>query len=116
MYNQNDDLKYAIDDNGLKLHTEEEIEKIIAEVPGGNDEFSWWWIVQLTNGKFATISAWCDYSGWGCQSGLTEHGVFDTAGEAAKASPEKEEYSNRTIQKNLTAQLIGEQPFALYQE
>jgi hypothetical protein len=33
--------------------------------PGENDGPDWWCVVRLTDGRFAFLSAWCDYTGWG---------------------------------------------------
>ena len=116
MYNQSDDLKYAIESNSLDTFLEEEIVDIVAEVPGSNDEFSWWWVLQLTKDRFALVSGWCDYTGWDCQSGITEHGIYSTALKAAKESPEIEKYSDRNIRKNLVGQLKGKFPKFTYWE
>lgn len=117
MYNQNDDLKYAIDSNSLGGHfAEEDIVRIVAEVVGQNDELDWHWIVELKDGKFAYLNGGCDYSGWGCQSDLSVNGIAKSALLAAELAPEAEQYSKRTIRKNLINQVEGKQSFALYQE
>lgn len=46
-----------------------EIEDVIAMDTGVNDEESWVAVVKLTNGRFGYVDAWCDYTGWDCQSG-----------------------------------------------
>ena len=88
----------------------EDIANIHAEVPGHNDEDHWHWIIELKDGRFVHTSAWCDYTGWDCRSGV-ESKVAATAEDAAMLAPE-DEYG-RTIQQNLLAQLHGEQPFGL---
>lgn len=92
------------------IFTLEDVANIHAEVPGHNDEDNWYWIIELKDGRFTLTSAWCDYTGWDCQSGGSSQ-IASTAEDAAKLAPE-EEYG-RTIQRNLLAQLHGEQPFGL---
>lgn len=85
-------------------------------MPGENDEYSWWWVVKLNDGRVAALRGSCDYTGWDCQSSLNVLKVADDFMALADAFPEKEEYSTRTIAKNIAAQLAGTQPFAMYQE
>lgn len=96
------------------------IETIVAEVVGQNDELNWYWIVKFkeefdrhTGTGYALIVGWCDYTGWDCQSGIDitygsdlENLVLET--------PDNEEYSNRNIRMNLAAQIVGTQPFGCY--
>jgi len=42
----------------------EDIDEIIAADEGYNDGESWIALFRLKNGKFAGLSAWCDYTGW----------------------------------------------------
>ena len=116
MYNQDDDLRYAIMNNGLTEFSEDEILDIIVEVPGENDELSWWWILKLTKDRYALLSGWCDYTGWDCRSGLSVLGLYETALLAAKDAPFKEESSQRYIRNNLINQLKGLQPKFTYFE
>lgn len=94
------------------IYSMEDITNIHAEVPGHNDEDNWYWVIELKDGRFVLTSAWCDYTGWDCQSG-GESQVANSAEEAAVLAPEQEEYTRREIQRNLLAQLRGEQPFGL---
>lgn len=100
-------LRYNTDLYGI-----EDILTIHAEVAGHNDEDHWHWIIELKNGLFVWTDAWCDYTGWDCRSG-GESQTASTAEDAALLAPEKEEWTDRTIRKNLLAQLRGEQPFGL---
>jgi hypothetical protein len=111
-----DDLRCALQNNSPKTFNPEDITHIVAEVCGENDELAWWWILKMNNGKFFLLSGSCDYTGWDCQSGINERGFFNTPLQAAKASPEKEEYGNRSIQLNLIRQVKGEQPLFTYVE
>ena len=110
------DLESALEYNICEHFGINDIEYKIAEVPGMNDEFDWWWILQLKNGKFALLSAWCDYTGWDCQSAITVCDIFNSALEAANKAPELEKYSNRSIRKNLIGQLNGDYPKFTYWE
>lgn len=116
----NEDTRIRKPDYDLKAYlqynedifTLEDIANIHAEVPGHNDEDNWYWIIELIDGSFALTNAWCDYTGWDCQSGGSSQKT-NTAEEAAFLAPEREEYTNRTIRQNLLAQIRGEQPFGL---
>jgi hypothetical protein len=94
------------------IFTLEGIANIHAEVAGHNDEDHWFWIIELQDGRFVLTNAWCDYTGWDCQSGGSSL-VATSAEEAALLAPEVEEYSIRKIRKNLLAQIRGEQPFGI---
>jgi hypothetical protein len=45
--------------------TPDDVAFTIAFCDGENDESSWLWVGVLTDGRYAFISAWCDYTGWG---------------------------------------------------
>jgi len=111
--NENDDIWSALDYNTPRTFQIGEIESIEAEVPGANDELSWWWVLRLANDRYVLLEGWCDYTGWDCQSGIVEYGIVETALEAAKLAPEAENgwKDDREIRKNLSNQLLGEQPF-----
>jgi len=114
MYNRNDDLKYCLMCNKPAKFIEADIVKIVAEVPGQNDEYNWHWILKLKNRKYAYLVAWCDYTGWDCKSGIKIEEITNTALQAAKLAPVVEEWSNRKIRVNLIAQIKGQQPSGLY--
>ena len=113
---KNDDLWYALENNPPSMFKPDDVIDIVAEVPGANDEFDWWWVLEMTDGRFFLLSGGCDYTGWDCQSDITEHGYFENAEAAARAAPTVEEYSKRDIQNNLYRQVVGEQPLFLYVE
>jgi len=46
-----------------------DVAKVIHWREGENDYASWLAVLKLTNGKFAYVEAWCDYTGWDCQAG-----------------------------------------------
>ena len=46
-----------------------DIEEILYYFEGENDGDSWMGVFKLNNGKFGYVDAWCDYTGWDCQSG-----------------------------------------------
>ena len=111
MYNKNDDLRSAIANNGLTQFSEEEIEEIVAEVTGANDELDWWWLLRLTNNRFALLHGGCDYTGWDCRSSLTVDVVAQSAEGAIMHAPEKDRL--RPIRETLMKQFKGVLPFAL---
>lgn len=113
---ENDDLWEALYNNEVGHFVPEDVVDIIAEVPGENDEYNWWWILSLNNNSYVLLSAWCDFTGWDCQSDITTELVFQTAEECALAAPKIEKYSGRTIQAVLLGQVNGTIPFALYQK
>src|SRR5687767_6288864 len=92
------------------IFTLDDIHNIHAEVPGHNDQDEWYWVIELNDGRFVLTSAWCDWTGWDCQSG-GESKVAESAEAAASLAPELD--YGREIQRNLLAQLRGEQPFGL---
>jgi hypothetical protein len=105
------DLQAYLDYN-KDIFTLEDITNIHAEVPGHNDEDHWFWIIELKDGRYLLTSAWCDYTGWDCQSGGKSQ-VAANVEAAAQLAPEKEDYTGREIRKNLLAQIRGDQPFGL---
>ena len=92
------------------LLTLENIANIHAEVAGHNDEDHWFWVIELKDGAFLLTNAWCDYTGWDCQSGGTSEAT-ESAEAAALLAPE-DDYG-RTIRAQLLAQLRDEQPFGI---
>jgi len=46
-----------------------DIRDVLASAEGENDCANWIALATLRDGRFAFISAWCDYTGWGCQDG-----------------------------------------------
>lgn len=43
----------------------EDVAEVVASAEGSNDEESWVGAFRLNDGRFALVSAWCDYTGWG---------------------------------------------------
>lgn len=116
--NPNDDLWYAMACNNPSF-SRDDVLSIVAEVPGQNDELTWWWILKLrvqgqNRAKYLLLSGWCDYTGWDCRSGLDEEGLHRTAWEAATNAPEQD--GGRDIQFILLGQLNGDVPFGTYTE
>lgn len=109
MRKPDDDLISYLNYNN-DLYTLEEIADVLAEVPGHNDEDHWYWVLLLHDGRFVLTDAWCDYTGWDCQSG-GESKIAESAEGAAMFAPEHE--YGRDVQQNLLAQLRGEQPVGL---
>jgi len=42
---------------------------VISYENGENDGLSWIMVARLSDRRFVFIEAWCDYTGWDCQSG-----------------------------------------------
>lgn len=114
MIHEIDGLWSALENNHPEKFLPSEIVDIVAEVPGENDEFSWWWVLELKNKKYVLLSAWCDHTGWDCQSGIGCEELYITALRAAMAAPEKDEFDERAIRKNLVGQLTGKYPKFTY--
>jgi hypothetical protein len=47
----------------------DDVATIIKTEEGANDGDSWLAVGVLKDGTFFFLSAWCDYTGWDCQSG-----------------------------------------------
>ena len=45
------------------------VDEVIASDEGVNDGESWIALFKMKNGTFCFLTAWCDYTGWDCQSG-----------------------------------------------
>lgn len=53
----------------------------------GQDEPTFAWIVEFSDGGFAFVDGWHDYTGWDCQSGIEFH-VAATLDEAMRLAPD----------------------------
>lgn len=49
--------------------TREDVEHVIATSDGENDGPNWVGVFKLRDGRYAALSAGCDYTGWDCQAG-----------------------------------------------
>lgn len=110
----NNDLWYCLEYNTPSSFSSDDIEDIIAEVSGMNDEFNWWWIIKLKNGSYALLSAWCDYTGWDCQSGIDFERIGTSIYMVTVDAPFKEAWTDRAIRSVLRAQADGILPYGLY--
>ena len=63
----------ACAEGSISIDPRKDIEEVIASIDGENDGLYWQAIIKLKDGKYAWISSWCDYTGWGCQDGGTIH-------------------------------------------
>ena len=106
------DLVSAFKNGGSDKCKLEDIDDILAEIAGENDEYAWFWIVSLKDRRYAMIEASCDYTGWDCQSSLDVYPAYSIK-KALEYAPEKDRVG-RTIRKQLERQISGEQPFGLY--
>jgi hypothetical protein len=48
--------------------TREDVEVAFALMEGEHDESDWIAVVRLKDGRFASVSAGCDYTGWDCRA------------------------------------------------
>lgn len=69
-YDAVDDLCQAYVHNGGDLEDLAVATSIVCTQHGENDGEDWHWTV-VTGGRTLLIAAWCDYTGWDCQSWLT---------------------------------------------
>ena len=47
----------------------EDVAEVIAVAEGQNDADNWVGVFKLKDGRFGYLTAWCDYTGWGCLDG-----------------------------------------------
>lgn len=74
-YDWQEAMKYA-------QFTFQQIKRVILATEGERDDSDWALVVELEGGGYGALTAWCDYTGWGCQEGGNS-GVFETE-EAAR--------------------------------
>lgn len=55
-----------------------DVDRTVAYSDGENDERDWIAVLALRDGRFALIAAWCDYTGWDCNSGASDTVVADS--------------------------------------
>jgi hypothetical protein len=109
-----DDIGYAFKYNNLGPRLDD-IDVVVGEVCGANDEYYWYWILQMKDNTFSWAKGWCDYTGWDCQSGAEINDGYKTAYEAIDAIVIKESESRKNIKEILHNQINGKIPFAIYQ-
>lgn len=97
------DLGYAMEYHPCGFSVNE-IENVLATIPGHNDEDSWHWVVVLSDKRFFYMTGWCDYTGWDCQSGLTVEEGKDPFDCATKSKEWGAQLRN---------QLLGLQPWGV---
>lgn len=72
-------------------------------------EWSGGFVVEMENGKFAHVTGWCDYTGWGCQDGAS-HTIHDSLSEiAAQSHWDKEPADLNRELPNILKELDGEE-------
>ena len=54
-----------------------DVEKVYARSAGCNDALDWLLFGKLKDGRYFYAEAWCDYTGWECQSGGRAHVSFN---------------------------------------
>lgn len=63
---ENYDWRNALENCGVDG---KDIQSVIEHDAGENDGQSWVAVLRLNDGRYCVIDAWCDYTGWDCQSG-----------------------------------------------
>lgn len=110
-----DDLELCFADNSKEIGFPlSHIVNVVAEVPGHNDDLDWHWILLLRDKRYCYLSSWCNFTGWGSASGITDIEFAQTAEQAAAFAPQVEPESKRRIQRYLLRQIRKEQPFGTY--
>lgn len=61
------DLETALEYNTPGI-TIDDVDEILATVPGEHDGASYYWLLQLQSGIIGILHGSCDYTGWDCQS------------------------------------------------
>jgi hypothetical protein len=84
-----------------------DIEDVLAVWEGENDGADWRWVVKLTDGRFAFIQGWCDYTGWDCQSNAfaTVHDSPQESAEQALTHDNEGFNADRDVRDALLSQL-----------
>jgi hypothetical protein len=54
---------------GFATFSLDDVAEVIKADEGQNDGDSWLAVGRLNDGRHFFLSAWCDYTGWDCQSG-----------------------------------------------
>lgn len=62
-------VRFVDEDIDTSPFDREDVVEIIKCIDGENDEEDWLGLFRLRDGRYAFIEAWCDYTGWDCQSG-----------------------------------------------
>lgn len=104
----NDDFSYAVENNP-QYYEIDDIEGIVAEVPGANDEIEWHWILKHKDGRYIYAVGGCDYTGWDCQSSLSSSQRVETKSQVILLLPEKD--GERQIRRELVSQMYGKSPY-----
>lgn len=99
---------YRVDGMRVFMPTDD-VDGILAELPGHNDELSWHWVIRMKSDRFVYLEASCDYTGWDCRSGIDYVDEDVSLDALLERIPE----NRRRERTQLTAQVRGEQPFAL---
>ena len=65
-YDWSNAFAVACDAGGITVDPTKDIEEVIASVEGENEGADWQCVVRFKDGRFAWLSASCDYTGWDC--------------------------------------------------
>ena len=121
---ENSDFHQALGASGVVVNFSGiDVKHLYACIPGHNDEDGWYWVVELKDGRFGLLWAWCDYTGWGCQDGGKWIGAKDLNDiqrvlDEVHIGDKKDtglwgEFESRKIKEQLIKQITGGQPYGL---
>lgn len=65
--------------------------RAVAHDDGQNDGADWIAVLELADGRYALIAAWCDYTGWDCQSGASDTVVADSLEDLVRLGMSRDE-------------------------
>lgn len=81
-YNWENVFNYACETNNKhKNYSRDDVASIITTVEGCNDGDNWVGLFIMNDGKYLYLTAWCDYTGWGCRESGDSR-VYDSLAEA----------------------------------
>ena len=84
--NADSTLNHGADYNNVRI---DDLDEIVFEIRGRNDDTNWHWIVRRRDGGYAYITGWCYYTGWDAGSRMDRHDA-DTLEAAILLAPQDE--------------------------
>ena len=74
-----------------RRYTPADVVRIVAAEEGENDGRDWIGVFELNDGRFLTVRAGCDYTGWDCRAGGSSEWTNTEAEAIACLTPEERE-------------------------
>lgn len=109
LYEKYGDWPEAFNSAGLGV---DRVSTITHASEGYNDGDSWICAGTLVGGEYFFLTAWCDYTGWGCQDG-GEHFIKDTREELERFCMSDRERERLGI---TLSPVVGESPIVFSEE